>query len=99
MWELPDAASVRIYRVGGMRSGWLAYDGRPIPSTLAFITKRLYEEKRDAEAKVFQDLQSGRLHAQGRSIRENADELGYSHSLVHKTLVNDESRRVGNAAS
>lgn len=35
------------------------HDGRPNPSTLAFITKRLYEENRDAEAKVFQDLQSG----------------------------------------
>lgn len=35
------------------------HDGRPNPSTLAFITKRLYEEKRDAEAKVFQDLQCG----------------------------------------
>ncbi len=35
------------------------HDGRPNPSTLAFITKRLYEEKRDDEAKVFQDLQSG----------------------------------------
>jgi hypothetical protein len=34
------------------------HDGRPNPSTLAFITKRLYEENRDAEAKVFQDLQS-----------------------------------------
>jgi hypothetical protein len=33
------------------------HDGRPNPSTLAFITKRLYEEKRDDEAKVFQDLQ------------------------------------------
>ncbi len=33
------------------------HDGRPNPSTLAFITKRLYEEKRDAEAKIFQDLQ------------------------------------------
>lgn len=33
------------------------HDGRPNPSTLAFITKRLYEEKRDAEAKVFQNLQ------------------------------------------
>jgi DNA invertase Pin-like site-specific DNA recombinase len=29
-----------------------------------------------------------RLHAQGRSIREIADELGYSRSLVHKTLAN-----------
>ena len=33
------------------------HDGRPNPSTLAFITKRLYEEKRDNEAKIFQDLQ------------------------------------------
>lgn len=33
------------------------HDGRPNPSTLAFITKRLYEENRDGEAKVFQDLQ------------------------------------------
>lgn len=33
------------------------HDGRPNPSTLAFITKRLYEEKRDDEAKIFQDLQ------------------------------------------
>ena len=29
-----------------------------------------------------------RLRAQGRSIREIADELGYSRSLVHKTLAN-----------
>jgi hypothetical protein len=33
------------------------HDGRPNPSTLAFITKRLYEENRDDEARVFQDLQ------------------------------------------
>jgi hypothetical protein len=33
------------------------HDGRPNPSTLAFITKRLYEEKRDSEAKIFQELQ------------------------------------------
>ncbi len=30
----------------------------------------------------------GRLRAQGRSIREIADELGCSRSLVHKTLAN-----------
>lgn len=35
-----------------------AHGGRPNPSTLAFIAKRLYEEDRDAEAKVFQDLQT-----------------------------------------
>jgi len=33
------------------------HDGRPNPSTLAFITKRLYEENRDDEAKVFESLQ------------------------------------------
>jgi DNA invertase Pin-like site-specific DNA recombinase len=35
-----------------------------------------------------------RLHSQGRSIREIAEELGYSSSLVHKTLANGESRSV-----
>ena len=30
----------------------------------------------------------GRLRAQGRSIREIADELGYSRGVVHKTLGN-----------
>lgn len=34
------------------------HDGRPNPSTLAFITKRLYEENRDDEAQVFRDLQT-----------------------------------------
>ena len=33
-----------------------------------------------------------RLRAQGRSIREIADELGYSRSVVHKTLANSEAR-------
>lgn len=32
--------------------------GRPNPSTLAFITKRLYEDKRDAEANLYRDLQA-----------------------------------------
>jgi hypothetical protein len=36
------------------------HDGRPNPSTLAFITKRLYEDKRDDEANVFRDLQCAR---------------------------------------
>ncbi len=36
------------------------HDGRPNPSTLAFITKRLYEQGRDDEANVFRDLQSVR---------------------------------------
>lgn len=33
------------------------HDGRPNPSTLAFIAKRLYEEGRDDEANMFRDLQ------------------------------------------
>lgn len=33
------------------------HDGRPNPSTLAFVTKRLYEQNRDADAKVFERLQ------------------------------------------
>jgi hypothetical protein len=40
------------------------HDGRPNPSTLAFITKRLYEEKRDDEANIFRDLQvAGKISA------------------------------------
>lgn len=35
-----------------------AHGGRPNPSTLSFITKRLYEEGRDQEAAIFRDLQS-----------------------------------------
>lgn len=37
------------------------------------------------------------LRSQGRSVREIAEELGYSRSLVHKTLANGESARVANA--
>ena len=40
----------------------------------------------------------GRLRAQGRSIREIASELGYSRSLVHKTLAHCGSFRVANVA-
>jgi Cap4 SAVED domain len=40
------------------------HDGRPNPSTLAFITKRLYEDNRDDEANVFRDLQvTGKISA------------------------------------
>jgi DNA invertase Pin-like site-specific DNA recombinase len=41
----------------------------------------------------------GRLREQGRSIREIADQLGVSRSLVHKTLANREFGRVAIAAS
>jgi len=39
-----------------------------------------------------------RLRAQGRTVREIATELGYSRSLVHKTLANCESPGVAIAA-
>jgi hypothetical protein len=35
-----------------------AHDGRPNPSTLAFITKRLFEANRDSEAHVFLQMQA-----------------------------------------
>jgi hypothetical protein len=34
------------------------YDGRPNPSTVAFITKRLFEENKDDEAKIWSELQT-----------------------------------------
>jgi DNA invertase Pin-like site-specific DNA recombinase len=40
----------------------------------------------------------GQLRSQGSSIREIANELGYTRSLVHKTLANRESPRVANTA-
>jgi DNA invertase Pin-like site-specific DNA recombinase len=40
----------------------------------------------------------GSLRSQGRSVREIAAELGYSRSLVHKTLANRKSARVANSA-
>lgn len=40
-----------------------------------------------------------RLHSQGRSIREIADQLGYSRGTVHKTLTNGGMARVANAAT
>ena len=39
-----------------------------------------------------------RLRVQGLTVRQIAAELGYSRSLVHKTLTNRESFRVANAA-
>ena len=40
----------------------------------------------------------GRLRTLGRSVREIASELGYSRSLVHKTIANGKAARVANAA-
>jgi DNA invertase Pin-like site-specific DNA recombinase len=67
----------------------------------SLIVERVRAGLRNARAKgktlgrpraVVDAVGIARLHAQGRSIREIADELGYSCSLVHKTLANGESR-------
>jgi hypothetical protein len=39
-------------------NGLDGFDGRPNPSTLAFITKRLFEENRDDEGKMWSELQT-----------------------------------------
>jgi DNA invertase Pin-like site-specific DNA recombinase len=55
--------------------------------------------KRLGRPRVAVDLaRMGRLRSQGRSVREIASELGYSRSLVHKTLAHGEPFRVANAA-
>jgi hypothetical protein len=56
--ESKSAATVSAATVKGAAEGLDRHDGRPNPSTLAFIVKRLYDEDRDAEAKVFEDLQA-----------------------------------------
>jgi putative DNA-invertase from lambdoid prophage Rac len=69
----------------------------------SLIVERVRAGLRNARAKgkklgrpraVVDASRIARLHAQGRSIREIADELGYSRSLVHKTLANRESSSV-----
>jgi DNA invertase Pin-like site-specific DNA recombinase len=69
----------------------------------SLIAERVRAGLRNARAKgktlgrphvAVDDARIGRLRAQGRSIREIADELGYSRSLVHKTLANRGSRGV-----
>jgi DNA invertase Pin-like site-specific DNA recombinase len=74
----------------------------------SLIVERVRAGLRNARAKgkrlgrprvALDAVRIGRLRAQGRSIREIADELGYSRSLVHKTLANRESGHVANAAS
>ena len=73
----------------------------------SLITERVRAGLRNARAKgkrlgrprMFVDAAKiGRLHAQGCSVREIANELGYSRSLVHKTLTNGEPYGVANAA-
>jgi len=69
----------------------------------SMIVERVRAGLRSARAKgktlgrprVFvDDARIGRPRAQGRSIREIADELGYSRSLVHKSLAICASRGV-----
>jgi hypothetical protein len=56
--ESKSAGTVSKATVKGAVEGLDRDDGRPNPSTLAFIAKRLYEAGRDTEGKVFQDLQA-----------------------------------------
>ena len=74
----------------------------------SLIVERVRAGLRNARAKgkrlgrprvVVDAARIGRLHSQGRSIREIANELGYSRGLVHKTLSNGGSARVANTAS
>jgi DNA invertase Pin-like site-specific DNA recombinase len=74
----------------------------------SLIAERVRAGLRNARAKgktlgrprVFVDgARITRLRALGRSIREIADELGYSRSLVHKTLANRDSRTVATTAA
>jgi DNA invertase Pin-like site-specific DNA recombinase len=72
----------------------------------SLIQERVRAGLRNARAKgktlgrprvIVDAAQIARLRSQGRSVREIAEELGYSRSLVHKTLANRESRGVTNA--
>jgi DNA invertase Pin-like site-specific DNA recombinase len=66
----------------------------------AGLRNALAKGKKLGRPRAFADsAKIARLHAQGRSIREIAEELGYSRSLVHKSLANGKSRRVANAGS
>jgi len=56
--ESKSAGTVSEATVQGAAKGLDRDDGRPNPSTLAFIAKRLYEAGRDDEGKVFQELQA-----------------------------------------
>lgn len=73
----------------------------------SLIAERVRAGLRNARAKgkrlgrprvIVDAARIGRLHTQGRSVREIASELGYSRSLVHKTLVQRGQFRVANAA-
>jgi DNA invertase Pin-like site-specific DNA recombinase len=74
----------------------------------SLIVERVRAGLRNARAKgkrlgrprvVVDPVRIARLHEQGRTIREIAEQLGYSRSLVHKSLANAESCRAASAAS
>jgi DNA invertase Pin-like site-specific DNA recombinase len=74
----------------------------------SLIVERVRAGLRNARAKgkrlgrprvVVDGARISRLHSQGRSIREIANELGYSRGLVHKILSNGGSIRVASTAS
>ncbi|HBG31858.1 MAG TPA: hypothetical protein DDW98_14770 [Gammaproteobacteria bacterium] len=56
--ESKSAATMSRNTITGAAEGLEQHDGRPNPSTLAFITKRLYEEGRDAEGQIYKTLQA-----------------------------------------
>jgi DNA invertase Pin-like site-specific DNA recombinase len=71
----------------------------------SLIVERVKAGLRNAKAKgkslgrprtIVDGVRIGRLRSQGHSVRAIASELGYSRSLVHKTLLNAESFRVEN---
>jgi DNA invertase Pin-like site-specific DNA recombinase len=66
----------------------------------AGLRNALAKGKRLGRPRAFVDAaEIGRLRSRGRTVREIAEELGYSRSLVHKTLANCEDVRVANAGS
>ena len=73
----------------------------------SLIAERVRAGLRNARAKgkklgrppvIVDAARIGRLRAQGQSVREIAAKVGYSRSLVHKTLAQNEQFRVVNAA-
>jgi DNA invertase Pin-like site-specific DNA recombinase len=73
----------------------------------SLIAERVRAGLRNARAKgkrlgrpraIVDSAEIGRLRSRGRTVREIAAVLGYSRSLVHKTLANCASRDVANAA-
>jgi DNA invertase Pin-like site-specific DNA recombinase len=74
----------------------------------SLIVERVRAGLRNARAKgkrlgrpriLVDAVKVSRLHSQGRSIREIANELGCSRGLVHKTLSNGGIARAANTAS